>query len=109
MPLTQRPTGRNAHDTKCPDGFTCEGWRRISAGGYVRFQHGRHYHADFARHVGQWVFVVLDDPRGINVDAWLDAPYRGEKVKCANEKDWFADDPEAAARASRRRSDRACN
>lgn len=106
MPRTQRPAG---HDEKCPDGFSRAGWRRICSGGYIRLQHGRHYHDRLIQHVGQWVFAEIADCWGINADAWMDAPYTGEKLQLINEKDWTAQNPEASNAARRRRESRICN
>lgn len=101
MPHATRPThGRYSrvwHDGKAPDGFTVNGWRRICAGGYVRFAKCRYYHEKFKDWVGQWVFVELDDCWAINVNVWPDAPWKDSKTLlfCTNERDWFSDDPKA--------------
>lgn len=65
----------------------------------------RHYHADFEKWVGMYVFVEIADPYTINVDVWPDEPWKDHRTRlfCTNEGDWFADDPAAAVRASRRR------
>lgn len=115
MPHTIRPTlGRYAktwHDGKAPDGFTVNGWRRVTKAGYVRFCHGVHYHEKLAEWAGMWVFVELADCYGINVNIWPDQPWVDSKtiLYCANERDWFADDPDAASKLSRRRPSRVCN
>jgi hypothetical protein len=115
MPFATRPTRgryeRPWHDGKAPDGFTINGWRRICAGGYVRFGKMKHYHAQFTGWVGQWVFVELDDCWGVNVNVWPDKPWVDTRalLACTNEQDWYADDPKAASIESRQRPKRVCN
>jgi len=98
MPHATRPSRRSRygerawHDGKAPDGFTVNGWRQIHKGGYVRLVGSRHYHKQFAAWVGQWVFVELDDPYGVNVYAWPDEPWKDSRtmLACTNENDWNA-------------------
>jgi hypothetical protein len=85
MPFTLRPKER---DTKCPDGVTCYGWRRVNKGGYVRFANRKHYHGDLATCVGTWVYVTLADMWGNIVDVYTDAPWHGQPLRCANEREW---------------------
>lgn len=115
MPHAKRPTRgryeRAWHDGKASDGFTVNGWRRVTKGGYVRFCGGAHYHEEFAKWSGLWVFVELDDGFGINVNAWPDEPWKDRRavLYCTNKTDWFSGDVEAASRESRRRPTRSCN
>lgn len=64
------------YDTKCPDGFTCYGWRRVNKGGYVRFSHGQHFHDDLLPLVGKYVYVTLADMWGSEVDIWPEKPWQ---------------------------------
>lgn len=93
MPYQEHPTygnGKKQSDKKCPDGFTCEGWRKIHKGGYVRFCGDKHYHKLFQNWIGMWVYVQLEDCWGINVGVYPDNPYNAaEMLLCANEGDWF--------------------
>jgi hypothetical protein len=115
MPHAKRPTlgryGRTWHDGKAPDGFRVNGWRRVTKGGYVRFCHDTHYHEKFSQWAGLWVFVELDDCYGINVNVWPDEPWAAPRtvMYCANKRDWFSEDSEAAQMKSRRRPTRSCN
>ncbi|MBC3871763.1 hypothetical protein [Undibacterium oligocarboniphilum] len=88
MPFENRP---NRHDQKCPDGFVCNGYRRINKGGYVRFSSDRHYHVELAKYVGEWVFVELDDPYGIHVNIWLNKPWQSgvRPLAAYNEREWM--------------------
>ena len=107
MPLATKPTfgryNRTWHDRKAPDGFTVDGWRKITQGGFVRFCGSRHYHEKFSERVGLWVFVALEDCWGINVNAYPDNAWDTSTILyCTNEADWFADDRKTAAYASRK-------
>lgn len=86
MPYTKRP---REHDTKCPDGFTCYGWRIVRKGGYVRFSKARHYHEELLQFVGMWVYVMLDDPWGCNVAIYPEGCLAGVLpwLSC-NELEW---------------------
>lgn len=81
MPYTMKPT-RPRHDTKCPDGFTCYGWRQVHKGGYVRFAHNKHFHDDLAQWAGMWVYVTLADMWGCDVDVWPDGAFAGTPLQC---------------------------
>ena|ERR1700741_3047177 len=88
MSLIKKP--RHGHDTKCPDGFVCYEWRKVFKGGYVRFSIGKHYHEDLVPHIGRYVYVVLHDMYGINVDIFPEEPWDIKNVIYAcNEKQWF--------------------
>jgi hypothetical protein len=76
------------HDTKCPDGFVCYGWRRVNKGGYVRFSGGRHYHENLTEYVGKFVYVTLRDMWGINVDVWINGPFKNPCISTFNENAW---------------------
>lgn len=91
MPYTIRPSQR---DVKCPDGFTCYGWRRVNKGGYVRFAHGRHYHEELSGMVGQYVWVTLDDPWALHVNVHPDGALAGATpLSACNEREWLAEAP----------------
>lgn len=98
MPHAQRPTrgryGRPWHDGKAPDGFTLNGWRQVRAGGYVRMQGVRRYHAKLAEWVGQWVFAEIQDGWAVNVCVWPNEPWKDPRtaLNCTNENEWFADE-----------------
>lgn len=93
----ERPTkgryGRRYHDTKCADGFTCYGWRRITKGGYVTFASGKHYYEDFTANAGRWVYVILDDPFGINVHVFPGEPWIGTHIRPYNAAQWEEEYP----------------
>ncbi len=106
MPHKQKPTqgryGREWHDGKTPDGFTVNGWRQITKGGYIRFCQGKRYHEKFKNWVGLWVFAEADDCWGVNVNVWPDEPWKDHRtvLHCTNESDWLAADPKVAGVAS---------
>lgn len=75
------------YDVRCPDGFTCCGWRRVNPGGYVRFQFDRHYHEELAEYVGRYVWVEINDGWATSVRVY---PYRHARyfVYAFNEKEF---------------------
>lgn len=82
MARDKRP---HEYDQKCPDGFTCSGWRRVNKGGYVRFSHGQHYHSDLLPLFGKFVYVTLADMWGSKVDIWPENPFQhGTELRGAN-------------------------
>lgn len=60
----RRPNGWPL-DTKCPDGFTCNGFRKVDQKGRIRF--GGSYWTDEAYKPGMVVFVSLEDPLGAQI------------------------------------------
>jgi hypothetical protein len=89
VPYSVKPNSPR-HDAKCPDGFTCYGWRQVHKGGYVRFARARYYHEDLAQWAGLWVYVTLADYLAIDVDVWPQGPWRAPELHAMNQNDWDA-------------------
>lgn len=94
-PLLARRNDRFERDTRCPDGFLCYGWRRVCKGGFIRFQHNRHYHECLKDLVGEYVYARIDDPWGaqVNIDA-IDEKGRRWGQGIFLEADGLEDQPE---------------
>lgn len=83
MPYSRRP---REHDTRCPDGFACYGWRRVCKAGYVNWYGRRYYHEDLRHWSGLFVYVTISDWLAIEVEIWS-TPWQGEPLQCAMESD----------------------
>jgi len=53
-------------DTKCADGFTCNGFRQVDKNFTIRFGGSRWTHESWS--VGLVVYVSLDDPLGAQIN-----------------------------------------
>jgi len=84
MPYSIRP---RESDTRCPDGFACYGWRRVCAGGYVRWYGHRYYSDDLKQYVGLFVWVEISDWLAIELDIFSSQGDREALARGAMESD----------------------
>lgn len=88
MPLSKKPLGVKGYDTKCPDGFVTNGWRRICKGGYVNFQHERRYAPEFLEWPGFYVFMEITDYLAIDAHCWNADPWHGKPIGTYSQREW---------------------
>ncbi|QSB02000.1 hypothetical protein JWZ98_03290 [Methylomonas sp. EFPC1] len=67
-------------DGKCPDGYTCNGWRQIHKGSYVRFNCHRYFAEELKELSGLWVFVSIADMWTGSVEIWPMGPFKGDPI-----------------------------
>jgi 23S rRNA A2030 N6-methylase RlmJ len=65
VPYSIRP---REPDTRCPDGFACYGWRRISKAGYVLWYGRRYYAEELKQLAGLFVWIEISDWLAIELD-----------------------------------------
>jgi hypothetical protein len=74
MPYSCKPANAAKSDTRCPDGFSCYGWRQIHRGGYVRWYHSKYYADEFKQWEGLWVYIEISDCFAIGLDVFPGGP-----------------------------------
>lgn len=88
MAYSLRPRDR---DTRCPDGFACYGWRRVTKAGYLIW-YGRRYHHEALKQfaglfmwceISDWLATGLDVFRARGDREFIPAEMEGDTEYCA--------------------------
>jgi len=80
MPMRTKP---NIPDDRSPeDGALLGGWRMVTSGGKVKFNHGVWHSDGLEKYIGLYVYIEQRDVWGLDIVARPNGEFRGPCFEC---------------------------